>query len=152
VKRIEKTPAILKQVLYSQLFGILATQGKRFPHTTIVSFISADNLQSLVFFTPKATRKMNFLKEHAAVALFVDNRSNSITDLQTVAGIEAQGNAAEVPASERQRYEKLYLRKYPELESFVTSPGNAMVKIDVDAYNIVQHFQDVTILEMKRDL
>ena len=93
---------------------------------------------------------MDYLNKHETVSFFIDNRSNSITDLQMIAGIEAQGTAVEVDASVRERYEQLYLDKFPEMEEFAQSPGNAMIKIDVEAYNIVQHFQDVTIVEMKK--
>jgi general stress protein 26 len=148
MKRIDELPKLVRNIVHTQLFGILATQGERFPHTTIVSFVTADNLRSLIFFTPKSTRKMNFLTARSGVAFFIDNRSNSITDLQRVAGIEVQGSASEVTGTDRERYGELYTEKYPELQDFATSPGNAMIRIEVEAYNIVQHFQDVTILEM----
>jgi nitroimidazol reductase NimA-like FMN-containing flavoprotein (pyridoxamine 5'-phosphate oxidase superfamily) len=146
-----KISGLIKKTIKDQLFGILATQGREFPHTTIVSFISADNLKSIIFFTPKATRKLKFLSRSGGVSFFIDNRSNRIADLQTVAGIEAQGNAVEIPEKERAGYEELYLNKYPELEDFVRSPGNAMIRIDVVTYNIVQHFQEVTILEIRKN-
>jgi nitroimidazol reductase NimA-like FMN-containing flavoprotein (pyridoxamine 5'-phosphate oxidase superfamily) len=148
---MEEVPSVIKRISREQLFGVLATQGGTYPHTTIVSFISADDLKSILFLTPKATRKLHNLLERQKVAFFIDNRSNRITDLQRVAGIEAQGRAAEVTGDERERYEQLFLHKYPELQDFAVSPGNALIRITVDIYTVVQHFQEVTILEMNSD-
>jgi hypothetical protein len=43
----------------------------------------------------------------------------------------------------------LYLQKYPEMCDFAAAQNTALIKITVDRYEVVQHFQNVTILEIK---
>lgn len=139
----------VKRLLARQLFGVLGTRddaGR--PHLSIVSFVSADDLRSLVFATPRSTRKFAYLSERAEVALFADDRRERIDDLMDVIGVEAAGAARELSADERGPYRDLYLAKYPELAEFVDAPGTALVRIAADRYDVVDHFQHVLVLRM----
>ena len=139
----------VKRLLARQLYGVLATRGEgERPHQSIVAFVSADDLGSLVFATPRSTRKFEFLSRRPEVALFSDDRRERIDDLMQVTGVEASGKARELPARERQGYRALYLSKYPEMAEFVDAPGTALVRIEVERYDVVDHFQHVLILDL----
>ncbi len=138
-----------EQLLKEQLFGVLSTYGSDGPHSVIVSFAAADRFREIVIVTPRSTRKFaNILKEDA-VSFFLDNRSNSITDLQRLIALEARGHAEAIPQEETFSYREIYTAKYPELREFAESPSNVLVKIKVQSYELIHHFQNVTILDVK---
>ncbi len=45
----------------------------------------------------------------------------------------------------------VYLAKQPHMSGFVTSPNTAIIEVTVGRYDVVAHFQDVTILEIQKD-
>ena len=138
---------VVKQLMARQLYGVLATQGESgVPHTSIISFVSADDLGSVVFVTPRATRKYRFLTARPAVALFVDNRRERADELMQVIGIEVAGTARELTGSNRNRYRSLFLAKYPEMAEFADAEGSAFIHVAVSHYDVVDHFQHVMVL------
>ena len=143
---------VVKQLMARQLYGVLATYGDSgMPHTSIVAFVSADDLGSVVFVTPRATRKYRFLMAHPAVALFVDNRRERADELMQVVGIEVSGTACELTDTHRNRYRSLFLAKYPEMAEFADAEGCAFIRVAVSSYDVVDHFQHVMILPVSQD-
>ena len=139
---------MLKRLLGGQLFAVLATAGERAPHLNIVSFVSADELETIVFATPRQTHKFANLQARPQATLFVDNRSNRLRDLEEVFGVEISGTAGEAAGAAAEQYRELYLAKYPQLEGFVGSPGTALMAVKVRRYDVVHRFQDVVFWEV----
>jgi len=140
----------VKRLLARQLFGVLGTRddaGR--PHPSIVSFVSADDLRSLIFATPRSTRKFGYLSKRPELALFTDDRRERIDDLMDVIGVEVAGEARELNGDECGPYRELYLAKYPELTEFVDSPDTALIRIAVERYDVVDHVQHVLVLRMR---
>lgn len=135
--------ATVRSILFHELFGVLATAGPEGPHSTIVSFVAADDLHSIIFATPHQTRKFENIREKAKVSFFVDDRKNDIDRLFDIHGVEARGGAGELSGSDRDRYQGLFLARHPRLESFAA--GAALVRIQVERYDIVQGFQNVFV-------
>ena len=148
---LEELRKALRHILDSQLFGVLSTVAEETPHSTIMAFAVADNWNTLVMVTPRHTRKYQFLKENQKVSFFVDNRSNRMVDTEEVYGIEARGRVSEIDKTDTLVYRDLYLRKFPQMDDFFRSPASACIKISVDSYNIVHHFQDVVVLSLGGD-
>ncbi|HRZ91215.1 MAG TPA: hypothetical protein P5117_17170, partial [Spirochaetia bacterium] len=71
-------------------------------------------------------------------------------DLMLVTGVEASGSARELAEPDRGAYKELYLAKYPELAEFADAPDTALVRIEVDRYDVVDHFQHLVVLETGR--
>ena len=139
--------AAVKQLMSTQLYGVLATASNSgAPHCSIVAFVSADDLASLVFVTPRNTRKFTYIGARPQVSLFVDNRSDQADDLMQVIGVEASGIAHELSGGEAGPYRELFLAKYPQMSGFVRAPGSAIVRIAVDHYDVVDRFQHVLVL------
>jgi len=136
----------LRTILSQQLFGILATQAEAGPHTTIVAFASADDLETIVFATQRETRKYSNLRRETRVSLFIDDRKNNYAALGEIMGIEIRGNAQELQKGEREPYELIYNAKHPPLAEF--GRNAALVRIHVERYDLVQQFQNVLVLEM----
>jgi general stress protein 26 len=141
---------MLNRLLGEQLFAVLATVGERAPHLNIVSFAAADELQTILFATPRQTNKFANLRAHPEVSLFVDNRSNRLRDLQEVHGVEIAGAAAEASGEAAERYRELFLARFPELEGFLDSPGTALMAVRVRRYDVVHRFQEVLFWEVQR--
>ena len=57
--------------------------------------------------------------------------------------VTATGRVEEVNKEEEIDLFQDYLKKHPHLEDFVTAPSCALLKVKVDAYYLVKHFQSV---------
>jgi len=134
---------VLRRIFAEQRYGILATNGEQYPHTTIVCYAPADNLATLLFVTPRPSRKFQFLLQQPHASLFVDNRSDDPEALHQAYGIEARGTAVQIEDTHRAAYRSLYLSKYPELASFIDAETNAFFQLVVERYDIVHDFQTV---------
>ncbi|HRY79263.1 MAG TPA: pyridoxamine 5'-phosphate oxidase family protein [Spirochaetia bacterium] len=141
----------VRRLLARQLFGVLATRGEDGrPHLSIVSFVSVDDLGGIIFATSRSTRKYRYLRDRPEVSLFTDDRRDRMDDLMLVTGVEASGSARELAEPDRGAYKELYLAKYPELAEFADAPDTALVRIEVDRYDVVDHFQHLVVLETGR--
>lgn len=143
MNRQDELFSVLRRIFAEQRYGILATNGEQYPHTTIVCYAPADNLSTLLFVTPRPSRKFQFLLQQPHASLFVDNRSADPEALHQSYGIEARGTATQVEDSHRNAYRSLYLAKYPELSSFIDADTNAFFTLSVQRYDIVHDFQTV---------
>jgi general stress protein 26 len=143
---------LVEALLTGQLFAVLATQGDAGrPHLSIVSFLSADSLRSLIFVTPRKTRKYGYLRKKPEAALFIDDRREKIEDIMQVTGIEAAGSTTELAGEERAAYRSAFLSRFPGLSDFYDSPENAVIRIAVEEYNVVDNFQNMRILKAEED-
>jgi hypothetical protein len=135
----------LKDVLTTQRFCVLATQGQGQPYGSLVAFAETDDLRQMVFATSRETRKFANLLSEPRVALVIDSRSNSDTDLKDAVAITALGPAHEATGHERERLAGVYLGKHPTLAGFIGSPEAAICSVAVEEY-IVARFREVTRL------
>ncbi len=141
----------MQDLLRSQRFAVLATESETGPYSSLIAFWAADDLTHVVFATMRATRKFNYLVAHPRVALLFDDRSNRDVDVRQAMAVTATGSARELAdVDARATAVGEYLAKHPHLASFVASPGCAIVKVDIDAYYVVTHFQSVVELHMPR--
>ena len=139
---------IVKSLLESQKFAVLATQKGRKPYLNLIAFAATQDLSSIVFFTPRASRKYINIAANSNIALLIDNRSNRASDIQKASTITLLGSAQEVAEAERKMLSEVYLAKHPNLEEFATSPRNAMIKIKAEKYIVVKKFKEVDVLDM----
>ncbi len=139
----------VKELLFSQLYGVLCTRPKEdAPHTSIVAFASADDLSAIVFATPRNTRKYTYMLTDNRVALFFDDRRPRKEDLMNVTGLEARGLVRELTDHERGDYRAMYLARHPDMAGFVDAAGSALMCLEVERYEIVDHFQHLLVLRL----
>jgi uncharacterized protein YhbP (UPF0306 family) len=136
----------LGKLLSSQKLGVLATQQKKNPYTSLVAFACSDDMRRIVFATPKTTRKFANIISNSNVSFFIDNRSNKAVDFRKAIGVTALGSARQIRKNKNSKLMKLYLKKHPQLELFLASPSCAFICIDVKSLYVVERFQNV--LEM----
>ncbi|HAE22939.1 MAG TPA: pyridoxamine 5'-phosphate oxidase family protein [Spirochaetaceae bacterium] len=139
----------IKGLLHSQLYGVLSTQGEGgLPHASIIAFASADDLSSLVFATPRNTRKYAYMLARDRVAFFIDDRRARKEEIMDVSGLEAQGRVRELLGREREDYRGIFLARHPDMASFVDAPGSALMRLSIERYDMVDHFQHVLVLSV----
>ncbi|MBN2255182.1 MAG: pyridoxamine 5'-phosphate oxidase family protein [Deltaproteobacteria bacterium] len=139
----------LKEFFQGRYLGVLATQDRGQPYTSLMAFAATDDMKQILFATDRATRKFANLTADGRAAMLIDNRSNRYEDIAETTAVTATGTAAVVTGEEKDKLEALYLAKHPYLEAFIAVPSTALVSLNVDSYFIVSKFQDVTKLRMK---
>jgi hypothetical protein len=142
VKDTEETSELVRSLLASQRFAVLATESEGQPYSNLVAFAEADNLRSLLFVTGRDTRKYSNTLTSKRVAVLVDNRTNRASDLQRAIAVTALGTVEEVAKDYRGYLSAIYLSKHPQLEGFLRRPSSALMRVAVTDY-IVASFESV---------
>jgi len=134
----------IRDLLDSQPFAVLCTQGEGQPYGSVVAFAFSQNLDSFVFATPVATRKYRLLSDCDRVALVVDNRGQFPEDMMKVEAVTVTGQAEQVaPGPEFNVWAGLLAGRHPYLRSFVKAPSTALFRVDVVRVLHVTRFQEV---------
>lgn len=139
----------LRKLLSSQKLGVLATQQKKNPYTSLVAFACSDDMRKIVFATPKTTRKFANIISNSNVSFFIDNRSNRAIDFRKAIGVTALGSVRHIRKNKNSKLMKLYLTKHPQLDSFLASKSCAFLCIDVKSFYVVERFQTVTEVHLE---
>jgi hypothetical protein len=139
---------MLRELLETQLLGVLGTHHGGKPYTSLVGFASTTKLDQLLFATGRATRKHDNLVADARASMLVDNRTNRPVDFTEAAAATAVGIVEEVTDEERPEFDRIFLAKHPHLESFVHSPSCVRLRLRVSTYMVVTHFQHVIELHV----
>jgi len=150
---MEDAPAlerIVRELLASQRLAVLSTETRGTPYSSLIAFAAAPDLKTLVFATPRPTRKFSNLSENARVSLLVDNRTNREEDFAEAAAATILGIAREATGEEKESSLAVFLGKHPYLSSFVRSPNCAIFRVEVEAYYVVTRFQSVSELHVRR--
>jgi nitroimidazol reductase NimA-like FMN-containing flavoprotein (pyridoxamine 5'-phosphate oxidase superfamily) len=134
---------VIRSLLESQRFAVLAATDREQPHLFLMAFAETDHLKQVVFITERDTKKYNYLKSNRSVALLIDDRENRGSDTQEAVAITALGDAEEVEGSEGDPLRQLYLARHPYLEEFAHSPSCAIMRMRVRSYQLVRKFQEV---------
>jgi hypothetical protein len=82
---------ILREMLESQLLGVLGTHHDGEPYTSLVGFAATDDLKHLLFTTGRATRKHANLVADARASMLVDTRTNRAADFTEASAATAVG-------------------------------------------------------------
>ena len=142
MKDTEETSELVRNLLASQRFAVLATESEGQPYSNLVAFAEADNLRSLLFVTGRDTKKYSNTIASKRVAVLVDNRTNQPSDLDKAVAVTALGTIEEVSTDNRGYLSAIYLSKHPQLEDFLRKPSNALMRVAVTDY-IVASFESV---------
>jgi nitroimidazol reductase NimA-like FMN-containing flavoprotein (pyridoxamine 5'-phosphate oxidase superfamily) len=138
------TPDRIRKLLTGQPYAVLCTQGQSQPYGSLVAFAASEDLRTLVFSTPVATRKYRLLTECEHVALLIDSRSASPEDMMSIEAVTVTGHAHVIPAgTEFDRWAGLLTARHPHLAAFVKAESTALVRVDVVRYFHVCRFQEV---------
>jgi nitroimidazol reductase NimA-like FMN-containing flavoprotein (pyridoxamine 5'-phosphate oxidase superfamily) len=142
MKNTEELSELVKGLLASQRFAVIATQSEGQPYSNLVAFAEADNLRSLLFVTERGTKKYSNTIANKRVAILVDSRTNQASDLSKAIAITALGTIEEVAKDNKGYLSGILLSKHPQLEDFLRKPSSALMRITVTDY-IVASFESV---------
>ena len=136
---------LIKRVLASQRFAVLATQSEGQPYGNLIAFAEADNLGSLLFVTSRNTRKYTNILASKKVAILIDSRTNQALDLNNAVAITALGTIEEASTADKEYLSGIYLAKQPQLKDFLRQRSSALMKVSVTDYvfatfESVRHF------------
>lgn len=134
---------IVQELLHSQRLAVLSTLMSGRPYSNLIAFAATADLKQILFATTRATRKFINLTVEPRVSLLIDNRSNQETDFGEASAVTVLGTGEEVLGPDRDKYLRLYLRKHPYLEDFITAPTCALIRVKVEKFIIVTRFQEV---------
>ena len=138
---------MIQTLLNSQIQAVLTTQHQLQPYTILLAFAMTQDLRHIVFVTARATQKYANLMANPRASLLIDNRCNDSTDYRKAVAISAQGVTREVDAVQRAEQFPLYLSKPPHLRDCVTDAACALLQLDLECYDVVSQFQNVSVSE-----
>jgi nitroimidazol reductase NimA-like FMN-containing flavoprotein (pyridoxamine 5'-phosphate oxidase superfamily) len=141
----------IKELIDNERFGVLGSYMEGQPYSNLVAFMPYNDYHSLIFVTPRTTRKYVNLKKHPSSSMLIDSRQGKLADYLDARGVSACGVAYELePGRETDKIIKLYLKKHPAMEEFVNSPTTAIFELKVNTYYFVENFQEVTEIHLHK--
>ena len=140
--------ALLKKLLTTQHLAVLATAQGGHPYTSLVAFVASEDMRHLAFVTGRATTKYRNMIETPDVSLLIDSRTHSVEDFTAGAAVTVLGRVTETVDKESSVLLAAFLRKHPQLESFVQAPTTALCDMDVHRYVLVTRFQHVVDMKV----
>jgi nitroimidazol reductase NimA-like FMN-containing flavoprotein (pyridoxamine 5'-phosphate oxidase superfamily) len=144
-------PGRLRALNENQYFGVLATNDKGQPYTSLISFAMTPDLKTVIFATPKDTRKFKNILNTGKVSILIDNRSGSRKNLMATEAITVIGNARHVPKGRtRDQLAAIFLEKHPDLEAFVQSDTTALIAVKAACCIHVGKFQTISVWDCSR--
>jgi general stress protein 26 len=149
-KQKENLDNMLRNLLSTQRLGVLATHNKNQPYTSLVGFAATNDLKNIIFATPKTTRKYANILADKKVSILINNSSNKSSDFRKAMAATAIGKIRNLRKSYNSKFLKLYLTRHPHLKEFIASPTTAFLAIEVERYYVVQRFQHVMELHLKK--
>jgi len=134
---------VLRALLASQRFAVLATDDHGQPFASLMAFAATDDLRHLVVLTERTTRKYANLKSNPRVALLIDDRENKGSDTEDCVVVTALGKAEDLGRDAGAPLLELFLARHPYLAAFAASPSCAIVRVEPSSYQLVSRFQQV---------
>ncbi|WP_372714298.1 pyridoxamine 5'-phosphate oxidase family protein [Ilyobacter sp.] len=147
MKNIKELKKLISKVSSRQLFAVLATSYENQPYTSLVAFALTEDLKKLIFITPRDTRKFQYLSENNMVSLMIENSENQKVDITQAVGITITGKSRDSSGEEKEKLLKTFISKHPQMEEFAISKGCSVVSVDINRYDVVERFQNVSVLE-----
>lgn len=140
----EKIHSIMKR----KFCGVLVTRGREYPYPSVVAYAGSADLKSIYFGTMPQTRKFENARRFSKVSFLIDSRTNTERDFAEAAAVTALGKAVALSGAEKKEKQEQLIDIHPQLMTFFSDPNCSIVKIDVERYIYVEHFQNVYELEV----
>ena len=145
-------PRRLQAFNKSQYFGVLATNDKGQPYTSLISFAMTPDLKKVIFATPQATRKFKNIVNTKKVSILIDSRSNLRKNLLATEAITIMGSARYIPRGKtRNELAAIFLKKHPDLEQFVQADTTALIAVKATRCIHVGKFQTISVWDCRAD-
>ena len=151
LKDSPKDKKLISDLLDSQRSCVLATCLDSQSYTSLMAYVHASDLKSIILATRRKTSKYRNISANPRVALLIDNRQNKISDSDQALALTVLGTASEVRAQELEILRDLFLKKHPQLTDFLADPDCALIEIQVERYVLVSSFEEVKVFQIPYD-
>jgi general stress protein 26 len=135
-------------LLNQQRLATLATMSQEAPYCNLVAFTHLDDLQTILFSTPRESTKYANIARNPNVALLIDSRTQSGSDAQAGMAVTAIGSVVQDSQQELDVLKKLHAARHPQFKDFIYSPDCALMQVRVQRYILVSSLRDVSVLEI----
>ena len=139
---------IIRELFAEQKLGVLATQADRIPYCNLIAFTPLEDIQFLLFTTPRSTTKYRNLTLCPQVALLVDNRLSAGVDFSAGIAVTALGHVAEAPPDRGAFLKAQHVKRHPRLDDFINAPDCALLQMRVGTYILVNGVGGTATLTM----
>ena len=155
--KIERVPSVtqkgtvpvpdrLRRLNRKEYFAVLATDDEGRPYTSLVNFALTQDCKTVIFATPRATRKYRNMIKTKSVALLIDNRSGKTKNLMGTEAVTIIGMARPLRRGKAwNAFVDTYCKKHPDLLEFVHSPSTALMIVEVMRCIHVSQFQTISV-------
>ncbi len=133
----------LDHLIETEPLGVLATQHADGPHASLIAVTPGPDRTSLYFVTERDTRKYAYLTASGRIALLIDSRSRSGTDIASGRAVTIYGRAEEATTDDVGTIQERHLARHPYLAPFLSSGTSAFIRIEVESYSLVLGFSEV---------
>jgi len=134
---------IVRAVLESRRFAVLATEGNGQPHASLMGIAPTSDLRALLFGTYRGTTKYRNLERNGRVALLIDGRGDPDSNQGSPVVVTVLGHAWELEGAAKQEGLQALVARHPELAEFANSPVCALMRVEVAAYQVARGVDDV---------
>jgi nitroimidazol reductase NimA-like FMN-containing flavoprotein (pyridoxamine 5'-phosphate oxidase superfamily) len=123
-------------------FGVLATYGGEYPHTSLISLEFTPDYHSLIFSTLRETKKYANLLREARVSMLLDNRS-SAGDTASLYALTVLGVAHEAEETAQPALRRQLLQRHPQLKDFLSLPQTALIHVTLEKIILVEGLRKI---------
>jgi nitroimidazol reductase NimA-like FMN-containing flavoprotein (pyridoxamine 5'-phosphate oxidase superfamily) len=139
-------PDRLRRLNRKEYSAVLATDDEGRPYTSLVNFALMPDCKTVIFATPRATRKYRNMIRTKSVALLIDNRSGKTKNLMDTEAVTIIGIARPLRKGKKwNAFAEIYCKKHPDLAEFVNSPSTALMVVDATRCIHVSRFQTISV-------
>lgn len=140
---LQQAQETVRDLFKSQAFGVLATQGKEQPYTTLVAFTPTDDMEKILFATERTTTKFAHIEQRPRVSMLIDNRTNHPRDFSQATVVTLLGAVSEAPDTHHEELLHRHITKHPYLEEFIRSSSSVLMQLTIHKIILVTRFQHV---------
>jgi heme iron utilization protein len=138
-------PDRLRILNRKQRHAVLATDAQGQPYTSLVAYALTSDGKSILFATPRSTRKYKNILANSMVSLLIDTRSNTDRAYMGAESVTILGKAHPVKKGlKRDKLAEIFIRKHPRLAEFVRSQETALIYVEMLHCVHVTQFQTVS--------
>ena len=131
-------------ILQTCRLAVLATEAHGQPHASLIAITPVQGLRQIIFATYRNTRKFENILHNGRVAVLIQGEDLDSSNQQKGFALTAFGNTQEVEISELDEAMHAHLQRHPDLVSLLNSGDFALLRIKVEAYQVVRGIDDVT--------
>jgi hypothetical protein len=130
-------------VLKTSGFGVLATEGKGQPHTSLIAITPFGNFGQIIFATYRNTLKYRNLSDNNKVAVLIEGEYFNKKGLKESVVLTIIGHTEEISIAGNEPPYQEHLKRHPEMESFMISPDCVLIRVIPQSYQVVYGIDDV---------